>query len=84
MSYKYAYSGFSFLLTLVILSGSLTAQQVADTLFRPDVGTPAFKTGAGPTVLIDEGHHNFHTMNGRYLAFARLLQRDGYVVKPQP
>jgi len=33
--------------------------------------------------LIDEGHYNFHTMKGRYLPFARLLERDGYVVKPQ-
>ena len=32
-------------------------------------------------VLIDEAHENFHTADGRYLAFARLLRRDGYVVR---
>ena len=27
-------------------------------------------------VLIDEGHHNFHTLGGRYAPFARLVERD--------
>jgi hypothetical protein len=60
----------------------LCAQQIPDTLFNPKVGAPAFDPGTGPTVLIDEGHHNFHTMEGRYLTFARLLRRDGCVVRP--
>jgi hypothetical protein len=30
--------------------------------------------------MIDKGHHNFHTREGRYYAFARLLERDGYVM----
>ncbi len=83
MSYKYAPILFPFLVASVILPTPSKAQQVADTLFNPNVGAPAFKKGAGPTVLIDEGHYNFHTMDGRYLPFARLLQRDGYVVKPR-
>ncbi len=37
--------------------------------------------GEGPVVFIDEGHNNFHTKNGRYKAFASLLERDGYKVK---
>ena len=32
-------------------------------------------------VLVDEGHTNFHTTDGRYYPFARLLRRDGYVVR---
>jgi hypothetical protein len=82
MSRNYGRVIFSLLLASIILSTSSEAQQVADTLFRPTVAAPAYKEGTGPTVLIDEGHYNFHTMNGRYLPFARLLQRDGYVVKP--
>lgn len=74
---------FTMMFGLLISSPSSTAQQIADTLFEPRVSSPAFKEGAGPSVLIDEAHHNFHTMQGRYLAFARLLQRDGYVVNPQ-
>jgi hypothetical protein len=34
-------------------------------------------------VAIDEGHLNFHTAAGRYAPFARLLERDGCVVRPQ-
>lgn len=31
--------------------------------------------------LVDEAHFDFHTATGRYLPFAELLRRDGYVVK---
>jgi hypothetical protein len=59
----------------------LVAQQVADTAYTPPILDPEFPEGQGPLVLIDEAHHNFHTADGRYLAFARLLRRDGYVVE---
>jgi hypothetical protein len=58
------------------------AQQVSDTLFMPPLVSPAYSKGKGPIVLIDEAHNNFHTSTGRYLTFARLLERDGYRVKP--
>ena len=61
---------------------SARAQQVADSLFAPEVTAPAYAGGNGPVVLVDEAHHNFHTMGGRFFAFARLLQRDGYDVRP--
>ena len=57
------------------------AQQVADTLFRPAVGEPAYPSGAGPVIAVDEGHRNFHTADGRYRAFADLARRDGYRVR---
>lgn len=56
-------------------------QQVADTLFNPVILDPAFPPGQGPVVLIDEGHTNFHTREGRFSAFSRLLEKDGYVVQ---
>ena len=61
--------------------GALCAQQVADTAFRPQIDKPAYRPGTGPVVQIDEAHRNFHTATGRYLPFAELLRRDGYVVK---
>lgn len=67
---------------LATASGGLAAQQVADTGFAPPIGAPAYAEGRGPVVLIDEAHFNFHTAGGRYLPFARLLRRDGYVVQP--
>jgi hypothetical protein len=57
-------------------------QQVPDTVFAPTVASPAFRAGTGPTVLLDEAHHNFHTLDGRYSPFGRLLRGDGFVVLP--
>jgi hypothetical protein len=66
---------------LVLLAASLArAQQVADTGFKPPISKPAYPSGKGPRVIVDGGHHNFHTADGRYLPFAELLRRDGYRV----
>ena len=64
-----------------LLSLSANAQQVADTSFKPPIPRPAYPSGRGPVVMLDEAHFNFHTADGRYLPFAELLRRDGYVVK---
>jgi hypothetical protein len=69
-----------FLLFALAIKGQ--AQQVADTDFKPPIAKPAYEQNTGPLVLIDEAHFNFHTASGRYLPFAELLRRDGYVVKP--
>lgn len=58
-----------------------SGQQVADLEFQPPITAPAYPRGEGPLVLLDEAHHNFHTKDGRYAPFARLLERDGYVVQ---
>ena len=60
---------------------NMYAQQVADTGYNPVIHDPAHEFGMGPVVYIDEGHHNFHTKEGRYKAFSNLVERDGYVVK---
>lgn len=57
------------------------AQQVADTAFFAVIAAPAYGDAEGPVVGIDEAHNNFHTAEGRYLAFATLLRRDGFVVR---
>jgi uncharacterized protein (DUF2249 family) len=60
---------------------SAKAQQIADTSFKPPIPSPAYPSGSGPLVLLDEAHFNFHTAAGRYQSFAELLRRDGYDVK---
>lgn len=45
------------------------------------MAAPAYARGAGPVVLVDEAHANFHTIGGRYGPFRRLLEADGYVVR---
>jgi hypothetical protein len=74
-------SWFAALLALPIASPAL-AQQVPDTTFTPAIASAAFAPGAGPVVLIDEGHCNFHTLGGRFAPFARLVARDGFVPRP--
>jgi hypothetical protein len=61
--------------------GNGRAQQVPDTAFRFSNPDPSYPAGTGPVVLIDRAHHNFHTKDGGFFAFARLLEQDGYRVQ---
>jgi len=56
--------------------------QPADTAFDATVARPAYPRGAGPRVVIDEAHGEFHTMRGRYRPLATLLANDGFRVAP--
>jgi hypothetical protein len=58
------------------------AQQVADSSFTVPSIAPAYPDGAGPVVLLDEAHANFHTLDGRYFVFGKVLRQDGYQVRP--
>ncbi len=49
--------------------------------WRAEVSDPAFPSGLGDRVCVDEGHNNFHTAEGSYAPFANLLRDDGYVVE---
>lgn len=72
-----------FLAWLSLCCALALAQQVADTSYDPPLGRESrYKPGAGPRILLDEAHSNFHTADGRYLACAKLLRRDGYTVDP--
>lgn len=67
-------------LLFILFPFSLFAQQIADTSYQPTIENPMYESGQGSVIFIDEGHHNFHTKEGRYWAFANLLERDGYQV----
>ncbi len=72
------------LFTVVALfmgTGIVSAQQEPDLKYKPPLPRPAYESGKGPRVAIDEAHHNFHTAEGRYKPFAELLRRDGYRVE---
>jgi uncharacterized protein (DUF2249 family) len=71
----------SVIMTSGLLALSANAQQVPDTSFKPPIPNPAYRSGQGPVVILDEAHFNFHTAEGRYKPFSDLLRRDGYVVK---
>ena len=72
-----------YVLTISIgfISCFLFAQQGPDLNYNPEIANPAYHKGQGSLIFIDEGHHNFHTREGRYAPFANLLESDGYVVK---
>ena len=69
------------LIIFTVISNDLYAQQIADTTYTPPIKNPLYEQNEGSVVFIDEGHHNFHTKEGRYKAFANLIERDGYIVK---
>jgi len=70
------------LILALLLSGCaghpVTRQQAAD--WQPAVAAPQFPPNAGPRVLVDAAHGNFHTIDGRFAPFAALLRADGYRV----
>ena len=63
------------------LSASAWAQQVPDSTFGWKPAHPAFPRGAGPAILVDAGHHNFHTITGQFRAFATVARADGFRVE---
>ena len=65
---------------LLVTMGISSAQQVPDLQYKPTLSQPAYEFEKGPHIAIDEGHNNFHTVDGRYKTFAELLRRDGYQV----
>lgn len=66
---------------LVFICCNLRAQQVQDINYNPSIKNPVYETGQGSVVFIDEGHNNFHTKDGRYSPFAKVLKKDGYIIK---
>lgn len=70
------------IVAVVLLSGcsTHTVNQVAANDWRPAVSAPQFAADAGARVLVDAAHGNFHTIDGRFAAFAMLLRADGYRV----
>lgn len=54
--------------------------QGAAMFYNPPVPNPSYEKGQGPLVYIDQGHHNFHTLDGRLRSTGHLLKRDGFIV----
>jgi len=62
--------------------------QHADCSYNPALVDPRYLGCSGPTILFDRTHANFHQVTpeserspGRFWGFAKLLVRDGYVVR---
>jgi hypothetical protein len=68
--------------TMLIFLNLPLEVQGADKFYKPDIGHPSYPKNSGPLIYIDQGHYNFHTLNGRLRSTAQLLRRDGYRVLP--
>lgn len=68
------------LVVLLLFPMSLWSQQVADPDFKYEDLIPRYAEGERPVVLIDEAHNNFHTREGRYAPFAKILGDYGFNV----
>jgi len=66
---------------VIFISCSINAQQLGDTSFKAKNTSRTFSPANSPLVFLDEAHHNFHTMDGRYRPFVEILKSDGYLVK---
>jgi len=69
-------------LGFVLSSAAVPAQQLPDTTFDARIERPAWERGRGPRLVLDEAHHNFHTLDGRYRPFGELARADGFRVSP--
>lgn len=68
------------LLLLTIVPLQTISQQVPDSSFVFPIKKTKYLINNGPTILIDQAHHNFHTRKGGFSPFSKLLTEDGYRV----
>ncbi|WP_106792578.1 hypothetical protein [Aquimarina sp. Aq78] len=68
------------LIICLLTISHLFSQQIPDTIYSPEITVKMYPKKPGTTIHIDQGHHNFHTKNNRFLPFAKLVSKDGYKV----
>lgn len=73
----------NFILFMVLIFACTPIElQLADNAYMPKIEKPTYAKSEGSLIYVDEGHHNFHTLEGRLFATGKLLERDGYRVLP--
>jgi len=73
-----ASAGILVLALLFLPASTLVAQQVGDRAFSVPNEHPLFLPDSGPRVCYDAGHHSFHSLEGSYYSFGKLLRSDGF------
>ena len=66
---------------ILMIFQTTVAQQRPDTAFVFSPDRPAYVAGKGPLIMIDRAHYNFHTLEGGFAPFGKLLASDGYRVQ---
>jgi hypothetical protein len=65
-------------LLLIFSFSAVVGQQVPDTTYCYNISNPSYPIGKGSSIFIDGGHNNFHTINGGFYPFSKLVKQDGY------
>lgn len=73
------FAAFTFLGVLALAAPAVAAA-VGDASADVGVAAPAYENRKGPIVAVDGGHMNYHTVEGRFGPFAKLLSNDGFRV----
>lgn len=58
------------------------SELTVDDSFDPPIAKPAFASGKGPVVLVDEKHRNVVSLQSYFRPVGRFLGKDGYAVRP--
>lgn len=74
-------SNFGLLIAVSCFSFAGCAQQRVDNDFVPKIDKPLFQNGDGPSILIDGGHNNFHTLEDKFAPFGKAVQLYGFRVR---
>ena len=81
-------------LSLFLLAAAASAQTAAkaqatpaseltvDDAFDPPIAKPAFASGKGPAVVVDQKHRNVVSLETYFRPVGRFLGKDGYAVRP--
>lgn len=80
MNYYNFFKRLIILLTLIFLSFRANAQVTIDEDYNPVLEKKAYLNGSGLLVCIDNAHGNYHTLEGSFSPFGKLLRADGYNV----
>ncbi len=68
---------------LLTFAAPAMAAAIGDNAADVSVKTPAYEKDKGPIIAVDAGHLNYHTIDGRFGPFAKLLSNDGFRVMPR-
>lgn len=55
-------------------------QQEVDNDYTPEISKPLYGKKNGPLLLIDGGHNNFHTLDGKFAPFGKVATADGFTL----
>lgn len=69
-------------ISMILPMAGCAQQQQVDSDYLPAITKPLYDRDKGPLLLVDAGHHNFHTLDDKFAPFGHVAEMNGFVVKP--